>query len=161
MAEQLLRSDPKKLSPQVYRQIFREYCEQRRLPHIEALLLSSTQLENHVPFYIHCHDFVDYNPIIAFHLFNQPKLLLPIFDEALHEAQEKLRTNPAFIEKHRGLKVTSKPYIKVRLVNLPPLPSYIKRTIGDIRADDETTIIQITGTIVRTGSVRMLEVSKE
>ncbi len=161
MAEQLLRSDPKKLTPLVYRQIFREYCEQRRLPHIEALLLSSTQLENHVPFYIHCHDFVDYNSIVAFHLFNQPKLLLPIFDEALHEAQEKLRTNPAFIEKHKGIRVTSKPYIKVRLVNLPPLPSYIKRTIGDIRADDETTIIQITGTIVRTGSVRMLEVSKE
>ena len=114
-----------------------------------------------MPFYVHCHDFVDYNPIISFHLFNQPKLLLPIFDEALHEAQEKLRTNPAFIEKHRGIKVTSKPYIKVRLVNLPPLPSYIKSTIGDIRADDETTIIQVSGTIVRTGSVRMLEVSKE
>ena len=48
----------------------------------------------------------------------------------------------------------------VRLVELPPIAELQKATIGEIRASDVTSMIQITGTIVRTGSVRMLEESK-
>ena len=50
--------------------------------------------------------------------------------------------------------------VHVRFLLLPPLYELSKTTISDIRSGDVSSLIQVTGTIVRTGSVRMLEESK-
>lgn len=49
----------------------------------------------------------------------------------------------------------------VRITYLPPTPDVTKEVISDIRAHEVDRLIQVSGTVVRTGGVRMLELSKE
>lgn len=160
MADFLLSSDPKSVSPAQYRKILREYIEERLFTELESLVLRYSGPSEHLAFEIICCDLLDYDPSLCFNVIHYPKLLLPIFDEALLEAQTNLCGHPSFKARHQR-KGAAKPNCHIRVVSLPPTEYLNKPTISDIRADDMDFLIQISGKVVRTGAVRMLEVSKK
>lgn len=61
-------------------------------------------------------------------------------------------------QKNKGV---VKVHVHVRLFSLPPISDFTKAIISEIRAKDVGNLMQICGTVVRTGTVRMLELSKE
>ena len=60
--------------------------------------------------------------------------------------------------KHTGTNNNYNPRpLHARLVHLPPHSSFCKPTLSSLRATDVGTVIQISGTCVRTGPIRMME----
>ena len=158
-ARLLLNKDPKEVSPEAYRLLLRLYLEQNYLEDIEKTILLEIGPDEHISFSIHDHDFIDYDPALAYTVLHYPKLLLPIFEEAIYEAQSKLYNNPKLYEKHNK-KGCIKRNCHIRIYSLPPTLDLTKSKLEDISADEVDGLIQFAGTIVKTGSVRMLEVSK-
>jgi DNA helicase MCM9 len=117
--------------------------------------------DEHSSFDVQCSDLADFDATLSHTLVHFPRLLLPIFEEALVEAQTAVHKHPAFAEKHEGRRGSVKRLCHVRLYQLPPFPELHKQTLGMLRSDEFDHLVQICGTIVRTGSVRVLELSKE
>jgi len=162
MASALIASDPTSLPPAAYREVLREYLTERCLEQLEDLVLKATAgPSGHFGFPVDCHDLLDYDPAMGFLVVHHPKHMLPIFDEAVWEAQRALLNAPAFHAKHPGKTGTQKKFCHVRVVSLPPTEYLCKATISDIRAEDISGLIQLSGTVVRTSAVRMLDQSKE
>lgn len=158
-AKLLINRDPKDVSPEQYRLMLRLYIEERHTHSIERIVLLEVGQEEHVSLPIHAHDFIDYDPALAYTVLHHPKLLLPIFEEALYEAQSKLYGNHSLYDQHKR-KGCIKKNCHIRIYSLPPSLDLTKAKLEDISSDDVDCLIQFAGTIVKTGSVRMLEVSK-
>lgn len=133
----------------------------RELAQVERLLLSPGADDEHASFVVQCPDLADFDATLAHTLVHFPRLLLPIFEEALVEAQSGVHKHPAFAEKHEGQRGSVKRLCHIRLFQLPPFPELHKQTLSMLRSDEFDHLVQISGTIVRTGSVRVLELSKE
>jgi DNA helicase MCM9 len=88
-----------------------------------------------------------------------PKLLLPIFDEAINETQSILFSRRDLFP--TDIVLTIKPRCHARLINIPPTSEFSKNSIRQIHSYEVEKLIQITGIVTRTSSVRMLKVSKE
>ena len=160
MAEILINFDPRTLSPDQYRGKFREFIEEYEFTQLQTLLLLSSPSAQHHSFVINYQDLIHYDSALGFSVLHHPALLLPILNEALTELQFAVYQHPAFEAKHRR-KAQVKANCHVRLVSIPSVSDLSKPTIGDIRSHDVSSMIQITGTVVRTGGVRMLELSKQ
>ena len=160
MAEFLLTSDPKSITPAQYRKLLRDFIEERLFCDLEGLVLRYSGPSEHTSFIVSCHDLIDFDPSLGYNVIHFPKLLLPIFDEAIFEAQTNICSHSSFEIKH-GRKGSVKINCHIRIVSLPPAEYLNKPTISDIRADDVESLIQISGKVVRTGAVRMLETSKK
>ena len=160
MAEILINFDPRTLSPDQYRGKFREFIEEYEFAQLQTLLLLSSPSAQHHSFVINYQDLIHYDSALGFSVLHHPALLLPILNEALTELQFAVYQHPAFEAKHRR-KAQVKANCHVRLVSIPSVSDLSKPTIGDIRSHDVSSMIQITGTVVRTGGVRMLELSKQ
>jgi DNA helicase MCM9 len=128
---------------------------------VEHLILLPGAPDEHTSFDVQCPDLADFDATLSHTLVHFPRLLLPIFEEALVEAQTAVHKHPAFAEKHKGRCGTIKRLCHVRLYQLPPFPELHKQTLSMLRSDEFDHLVQISGTIVRTGSVRVLELSKE
>jgi DNA helicase MCM9 len=137
-----------------------EFIEERQYVELEDLVLRYSGPSEHATFEVKCHDLIDFDPSLGFSVIHYPKLLLPIFDEAIFQAQTNLCNHP-FLEAKCGRKGTVKVHCHIRIVSLPPSEYLSKPTISDIRSEDMDSLIQISGKVVRTGAVRMLEVSKK
>ncbi len=124
------------------------------------MLLVPKKTEEHVALTIEYSDLIDFDPTLAYTLLNFPRLLLPIFDEAIVEAQQLLHSHHHIQTKH-GTRGTVKTHCHARIISLPPFEDTSKKSVGDIRAHEFEKMIQVAGTVVRTGAVRVLEVSKE
>jgi DNA helicase MCM9 len=160
MADLIVSTDPRSVSPLHYRRSLQEFILKCLFRQLEDLVFGPTSAKDHHSFLVKSHDLIDYDPTLGFIVIYHPKLILPLFDQALVEAQNSL------IRYHTPVSTTSKGgsvklNCHVRVVSLPPTESICKPTISDIRADETEALVQISGTIVRTGGVRMLEKSKQ
>lgn len=81
---------------------------------------------------VNCQDLIDFDPELCATTLEYPAELLPLFDLAL-------------CKKH------------ARLCHVPPLEEHWKRNVSALRAGDVGPLVQVGGTVVRTGSVKMLE----
>jgi DNA helicase MCM9 len=147
------------MTPNEYRYKYRKYLDERCITNIENTLLKKCGPEEHIAFEINCNDFIDFDTVLSFSTIAYPKLLLPIFEEALIESEQLLLKTTVFLTKHGG-KGTMKNNIHIRLISLPPTDDISKNSIGEIKATEVGPLLQLPGTVVRTGTVRMLEVSK-
>ena len=201
MADFLADFDPKSQPPAYYRGKFRVFLEEFELDQVESLLLQThvaqsvassssssgmdgfaigtADVSHHYSVTINFQDLTHFDPGLAYCVLHHPKLLLPIFEEALDELQVALSGHPAFRDKvlnaycsprqgdqssaNMGCTVTIsvKQNSHIRLVSLPPVSELCKATIGDIRSHEVDSLIQVSGTVVRTGGVRMLELIKQ
>ena len=60
-----------------------------------------------------------------------------------------------------SLRGSVKRRVTMRIVNLPPSVEFNKRSVSSLRSFDVGGLVQIPGTVVRTGMVKMLELSRE
>jgi DNA helicase MCM9 len=166
MAELLLVSDPKLTSPTEYREkfliFFQEYEFSRILSFLRNLSASSVKSDQHISYVISVQQLIDYDSALSYNLLNYPVLLLPLVEESFSSFLSDLLPHPDF---KRSNIITSPDFelptnIHIRLSHLPPIPDFIKPSIGSIKSTEFNNLIQISATIVRTGSIRMLELSK-
>eukprot|EP01038_Epipyxis_sp_PR26KG_P007770 gene7770-10556_t len=172
-ANRLISSEPKGLSPVQYKEYFYNFltCPKYECyTQVENLLLQPIKSINHQHFSFHiiCQDIIDFDPVIAYMILHFPKLLIPLFEDVLVELQSQIIQHPSFKRKIQSVDLSSnlstptvKKHCHVRFVHLPPIDEFSKPTISDIRSCDVDSLIEISGTIVRTGGIRMLEISKE
>ena len=105
MAEFLASSGPKEtgMTPADYEAAFCNFLLERELPQVELLLLTSSsraESKEHKSLYVHASTLVDYDPSLAFYAINYPKLILPLFDKAVVQAQRKIVSHPKLLEKY-------------------------------------------------------------
>ncbi|CAH0477689.1 unnamed protein product [Peronospora belbahrii] len=104
---------------------------------------------------------LDFNAQLEMLLFRHPEQLLPPFHMAL-AAEVGCMTG----ESVEGGSLPSIPLkvrrkLKVRVENLPPVAPLRKPAISTIRSNDVKQLIQIAGTVVRTGLIKMQEMEIE
>jgi len=156
----MLKIDPRSLPPEQYRNFFCDFIQKYEFDQFIALLLRDAGSEDYVPFLVDSFDLLQFDPTIGFLVINYPKLLLQVFEDALFELQSVTVMNKHIHEKYHKT-CTIKKNCKIRIHSLPPIPELNKSTLGQIRSQESESLLQISGTVVRTGTVRMLELSKE
>lgn len=109
-------------------------------------------------------------PRVAARLLIDPRSILPLLDVALAAAAEDVVENLAAESgqersshqtenpRRRG---SIKPNLHARVCHLPTTPTYTKQNVSVLRATDVGKLISILGTVTRTGSVMLREVTRE
>ena len=160
MAEILVTSNVKRLPPSHYTELFEKYLENYEMKQIEQLVLSTSGTLEHKSILVYHQNLLDFNSQLAFYFVYNPQSLMNLFEEALRNIQHKIIKNTEFKRIH-SCKGSVKIFCHVRVVSLPPHPTFTKRTINDVNCCDTNSFIQLSGTIIRTGGNRMLDVSKD
>ena len=94
-------------------------------------------------------------PSFASMLLCAPLQLLPHADEACLLVQQQF----LIISSSRTL-MALKPHIHARITHLPRTPEIIRETVSSILSRDIGHVLQVPGTVVRTGMLKMLEHSR-
>lgn len=105
-------------------------------------------------------DLIYHDTPLAFTVIYYPKLLLRVFNEAAVASMQQLHAHPNFVSLQQQ-PTSVKMHVTVRLYNLPAMTSLTKPSIGHLRSHETEPLLQITGTITRTGNIRLLKVSKD
>jgi len=172
-AVRLIRAGHTLLSPDEHREIFANFIQSGRNPgYVDALkeLLHRDDEMGHHSFVVNAQDIIAFNPMVGYLLMYNPMVLLPIFEEAVLRVQlTLLKTLEAKdrvdqpdnatqqLRSHRSVKG----HVHVRIFHIPPIPELYKSSLSDIRAHDVGRLIQVIGTVVRLGAVKMLNASRE
>lgn len=98
---------------------------------------------------------LDFNVQLGTLLFRHPEQLLPLFHMALaNEVGRNASDKPLDGDGLPSIPLKLRRKLKVRVENLPPVAPLRKHAISAIRSNDVKQLIQIAGTVVRTGVVR-------
>jgi DNA helicase MCM9 len=148
----------KRITDAQYRMLFRQFLlDQERLSHaIEREVFGESDMSRHVSVTVSAQDLLNVNPQVGSNLLEQPAKLLPLFDEALVEAQQELLDNFAKDPTKRYGREPNE-NCHVRVSSLPQVPEVSKPSIGTLRSSDAGRLVQLNGTVIRTGVVKMLE----
>ncbi|KAJ0395305.1 hypothetical protein P43SY_003203 [Pythium insidiosum] len=103
---------------------------------------------------------VDDNPTLATLLFRFPDRFLPLLHRALAQQVSAVASGTSTVGL-ATLPVKLRAKLKVRVEFLPPVSLLRKPTISTIRSSDVTRLIQVAGTVVRTGLIKMQEAARE
>ena len=143
MANNLVRLGHCILSHEEYRSRFRNYVEEKQLHQVELHLVESP-----LNFSLNFVEFCDHDSILAYSLVNYPSSILPLLLDELRKILFSINGGKSkFIS------------CSIRIYSLPSLIT--KNSISDVRSSDDNTLIQLVGTIVRTGGVRLLEYRRD
>lgn len=165
MAEILIETDQRDLRPSECKKQIMDYLSVRETAQIIQILSRTSCMKfgvdceidrsDYFGFSINAIDLIDYDSSLAYLTFNFPNILLPIFEESVVEAQSivmKTRSAP-------GLRAKRK--VHVHIHSLPPIYEFCRTSIGQIRSlSDASSLLQVSGTVVRSGAVRLLEKAK-
>ena len=133
-----------------------QYCQDR----ITEILKASNEYDHYsVPVVVT--ELIDYTPILAQGLLSHPDEILPLFNKALLQIQRQDVFNIQPESEDQIVPCCVKMNSHIRLEYLPPVEPITKMTISTIRSSDVGKLIQLSGTVIRTGAIRMLEVSRE
>ena len=83
MASVLINTDPRSLSPSQYRSVFLDFLLEYEYQQISTLLFMEGVNVKHFTILVSCRDLTHKDPAISFLLLRNPKLLFPIFEEAV------------------------------------------------------------------------------
>jgi len=97
---------------------------------------------------------LDFNAQLGTLLLRHPEPLLPLFHRALAKEVSCNAGEPAADGGLPAVPLKARRKLKVRVENLPPVAPLRKAAISAIRSNDVKQLIQIAGTVVRTGMVR-------
>ena len=133
-----------------------EYLEKRHVPELEAILLELDNSDStHYALSIDVLELLDANLLLGTMVLHQPRELLPFFDAAIVALQRTL------LEAHAERNMmTLKPSCHARLHRMPRSSELRKHTISSIRAADINKLIEVPGTVIRTGTVKMLQTER-
>ncbi|KAJ1886117.1 DNA helicase mcm9, partial [Kickxella alabastrina] len=92
-------------------------------------------------------------------LMEKPTLCLPLFATALHQAQQQQQQMQQQMQKHNGMvdqhQLEVKSQAVVRVTNLPNNPAVVRTRVPG--SEDVGRLVSMTGTVIRTGMVKMME----
>ncbi|KAG7391519.1 DNA helicase mcm9 [Phytophthora pseudosyringae] len=104
---------------------------------------------------------LDFNAQLGTLLFRHPEQLLPLLHSALAKEVSCNAGEPREGGGLPSIPLKARRKLKVRVENLPPVPPLRKAAISAIRSNDVKQLIQIAGTVVRTGMIKMQETERE
>jgi DNA helicase MCM9 len=156
MAEYLVDCNPKAIPPDQYKCLFGRFLEEYELLQVQKLLSLDGGCDEHYSVEIQSQDLTHFDSALSYSVLHYPKLLIPLFEEALLELQKEIMKQLSGDQLCRV-----KVQCHIRILSLPSIPEFSKRTISDVKAHETNAFVQVTGTVVRTGGVRMLEQSKQ
>ncbi|KAK1933573.1 DNA helicase MCM9 [Phytophthora citrophthora] len=104
---------------------------------------------------------LDFDAPLGTLLFRHPEQLLPLFHQALVKEVSCNAGEPLEGGGLPSIPLKARRKLKVRVENLPPVPPLRKEAISAIRSNDVKQFIQIAGTVVRTGMIKMQETERE
>ncbi|CEG48936.1 dna replication licensing factor mcm9 [Plasmopara halstedii] len=104
---------------------------------------------------------LDFDAQLGMLLFRHPEQILPLFNNALAQEVSRNAGEPLAGGGLPSIPLKARRKLKVRVENLPPVPPLRKTTISTIRSNDVKQLIQIAGTVVRTGMIKMQETERE
>lgn len=153
MAEILVDFNPKTVSPKQFVSSFRQFILQCEIKQLSLLIGRQISCDQHCSFFVNVTALVDFDPALAFSLLTHFELLHPLFEDALQEAQQ------AILDDMCG--AILKRRCHVRLFSLPPCDDSFKNSLQQLGYGFGGHLVQLSGTVVRTGGVRMLELSRQ
>jgi DNA helicase MCM9 len=147
--------DLERIAPDEYIVAFVDYLSENHSADVEGILAESN-CRNHYPVNICMQYLLDANVLLGSMLIRHPDALLPFFDEAVLRVQQDILSGTAFPPNSWS----EKPFCHVRVRYLPPTPLTLKENISSIRSSDVGSLIEVTGTVTRVSSVKVMEVQK-
>ncbi|EFC35670.1 predicted protein, partial [Naegleria gruberi] len=136
------------------------YLEKYHLQDIRDILCPPLTLTNddtiHYSVFIDVSHFMSANIEIGSILLSYPTELIPIFERALIKTQQR------HIEKQEVMKeqFKLKTFVHVRLHTLPQCSEVTKTSVRSVRSCDANRLISVSGTVIKTGPIKMLEYKK-
>ena len=99
---------------------------------------------------------LEFNQQLASILMQKPNHIMPLFAEAIQSVARR-----RLAQSEDRMMMSPKKYIHPRLVRPPLCESVCKPNVSSIRSSDVGLIIQVRGTVIRTGQIKMLESERE
>lgn len=131
---------------------------------IMDILMDEQDQSKHYGVYIIPNDLFDALPQYSHQLINHAEIVLSKLDEALQERARRTMRVRLEEEEHgdaiAGVNLTLKANIHARLKWIPRLPAFTRENVSGIRSTDVGTFLQVGGTVIRTGMVKILESEK-
>ncbi|XP_063400645.1 DNA helicase MCM9-like [Mytilus trossulus] len=136
-----------------YKAILQRYVLEHHTENLVDILLNEDN-EDHFSVTVNALSLFEHNMSICEVLLSNPDKLFPVFDAAMVESQSVLMTN------HPQKNVMNvKKHIHARIMSLPVCPELTRTTLP--RTADVDSFLSITGTVIRTTVMKMLEYEKE
>ena len=163
----VITDGPQKLPPDFYRRSFKRFLEEYYYDEVVKLLSLNINSTQQLPFEICSYDLIHYDPVVGHFTLNHPKLLIPIFEQSLNLIQLELSSHPTFLtiyNKNNNTPISQevvKSNVHIRFKNVPSNSKYMKYLISEIRSNDIGPLLMLSGTVIRTSPVKLLEMSKE
>ncbi|XP_052064164.1 DNA helicase MCM9-like [Mytilus californianus] len=136
-----------------YKAILQRYVLEHHTENLVDILLNEDN-EDHFSVTVNALSLFEHNMSICEVLLSNPDKLFPVFDAAMVESQSVLMTNHP--QKHL---MNVKKHIHARIMSLPVCPELTRTTLP--RTADVDSFLSITGTVIRTTIMKMLEYEKE
>ncbi|XP_077994349.1 uncharacterized protein LOC144448073 [Glandiceps talaboti] len=134
-------------------EIFKSYLQEQHVNDIVNILLEEDDTA-HYAVNIDVMTLFESNMETSDLLLSQPLNLLPIFDSAIRSV-----TMATYKDHPQKIEMRLKTNLHARLTNLPVCPELIRNTLP--KTSDISKFLSITGTVIRTTSVKLLEFEKE
>lgn len=122
---------------------------------LDAILVELDDVR-HYALEINLLELLEFNQQLATILLQKPNHILPLFAEAIQRVAER-----RLKESEDKYSMTRKKFIHPRLVRPPLCDSVCKPNVSAIRSSDVGIVIQVRGTVIRTGQIKMLESERE
>ncbi|KAK8818667.1 hypothetical protein WA538_003977 [Blastocystis sp. DL] len=123
------------------------------------VIMAHSDGTKHFGVYVSIQDLFSVDPELGNVVLNRSLQTTSLMDIALKEAQEAIY-NVLPDDDGRSM-LSIKELCHCRVYDLPPVPEFHKPSVGLIRSADLGRLVQFSGTVLRTGSIKMLEAEKE
>ena len=143
--------------PSEYTRHFANYLQKNHQAEIEAILMELDAASSaHYSVSVNVLDLLQENLALGTLLLHHPQDLLERFDAALVVAQEQVMSN------HDDVHFMAvKESAHARPHHLPRCRELWKETVSSIRAASINTLLSVSGTVIRTGQIKMLQSRRE
>lgn len=147
MAEVLIETQIFSVPPQYFKDLITTYVTREKC--LDSRTFDTNSMKNGIlAVELDFTDVTLFDPAFAFMIIHNPIQLQSLFEETLNELCKSYCQDLVGIRSCRVL-----------FYNLPAIPEISKFSISSI-LNSTTSLIQLSGTVVRTGGIRMLELSK-
>jgi len=122
---------------------------------LDAILVELDDMR-HYSLEVNILELLEFNQQLATILLQKPNHIMPLFSEAIQRVAERRLS-----DSDDKYSMSRKKFIHPRLVRPPLCNSICKPNVSSVRSSDVGVVIQVRGTVIRTGQIKMLEAERE
>jgi DNA helicase MCM9 len=101
---------------------------------------------------------LDHNPTLGTMLLQHPTRLMSLANQAIAKVQQEWLDSDAYSSSSQHWSLKEKVYCRIQY--MPPIPQLCKPNISCLRSTDVGGLLEVSGTVIRTGTVKLLERNK-